>query len=187
MKEKRVPGTTMPYAGEEGMFALFRPLIKATNGLTLGQVCAVTGLEPSTVQNWIKRGFVARPVEKKYFERQLARILLISALRDSMRIEQIGALMARVNGDANSESDDIITEEALYDHLCELIRRRDEEATPLEAVPELVCQVTRDYSPPTPDAANRLRAALTVMVYAYTAGEYKREAERCFYAMGENP
>lgn len=180
MPEKRVPGTTMPYAGEEGMFAMFRPLIKATNGLTLGQVCAITGLEPSTIQNWIKRGFVAHPIQKKYYERQLARILLISTLRDSMKIDQIGELMARVNGDADDESDDIITEEALYDDLCEIIRRRDESPAGMDAVPELVRQVTESYDPPTPDAAERLQTALTVMVYAYTAGEYKREAERCF-------
>ncbi len=87
-----VPGTSMPYE-EGGMFALFRPMIRATDGLTLRQVCSLTGLEPSTIQNWIKRGYVAHPVEKKYRERQLARILLISALRDCMKIDSIGALI----------------------------------------------------------------------------------------------
>ena len=38
-----VPGTSMPYE-EGGMFALFRPMIRATDGLTLGQVCKLTGL-----------------------------------------------------------------------------------------------------------------------------------------------
>ena len=62
MNDKRVPGTIMPYSEAGGMFAMFRPLIQATDGLTLSQVCAITGLEASTVQNWVKRGFVARPI-----------------------------------------------------------------------------------------------------------------------------
>ena len=114
MTEKMVPGTAIPYADSNGMFAMFRPLIRATDGLTLGQVCAITGLEVSTIQNWVKRKFVPRPVEKKYHERQLARILLISALRDGMKIDAIGELMTMVNGDADDVSDDIISEALLH-------------------------------------------------------------------------
>ena len=89
-----VPGAVITRDGGDGMFAMFRPLIQATGGLSLRQVCSVTGLEASTIQNWIKRGFVSHPAEKKYRERQLARILLISALRGCMKIESIGALLA---------------------------------------------------------------------------------------------
>ena len=125
MLQEHVPGTVMPYSEAGGMFAMFRPLIQATDGLTLGQVCAITGLEPSTVQNWVKRGFVAHPVRKKYHERQLARILLISALRESMQIDRIGELMALVNGSADDTGDDIVSEEQLYDYLCEAIGQTD--------------------------------------------------------------
>ena len=38
MREPRVPGTVMPYSEAGGMFSIFRPLIQATDGLTLGQV-----------------------------------------------------------------------------------------------------------------------------------------------------
>ena len=180
MNGKCVPGTVMPYSEQGGMFAMFRPLIQATDGLTLGQVCAVTGLEPSTVQNWVKRGFVARPVGKKYHERQLARILLISALRRSMKIERIGALMTLVNGDADDTSDDIISEQQLYDYLCEAIGRTEEAAPALEAIPGLVQSVTTDYTAPSPDAAARLQQALCVMVCAYTAARYEQEADKWF-------
>lgn len=65
MYDKLVPGTVMPYTDVAGgMFSVFRPMITATDGLTLGQVSALTGLEYSTVQNWVKRGFVAHPVQK---------------------------------------------------------------------------------------------------------------------------
>ncbi|MBR1810807.1 MAG: DUF1836 domain-containing protein [Clostridia bacterium] len=185
MAQKLVPGSTIPYAGSGGMFAMFRPLIHATDGLTLGQVCAITGLEPSTVQNWVKRRFVAHPVGKKYRERQLARILLISALRDCMKIDSIGALMAMVNGSADDESDDIIPEERMYDYLCAIIGQIGGNAPAVDAVPRLVQQVTADYDPPDEIAAKRLHDALTVMVCAYTAAQYKKEAELKFRRMKE--
>ena len=183
MREPRVPGTVMPYSEAGGMFSIFRPLIQATDGLTLGQVCAITGLEPSTVQNWVKRGFVPHPVRKKYHERQLARILLISALRESMQIDRIGELMALVNGSADDAGDDIVSEEQLYDYLCEAIRQTD--ALALADIPRTVQAVTADYSGPAPDDAKRLRLALCAMVSAYTAAQYKQAAEQWMEQMKE--
>lgn len=183
MQEPRVPGTVMPYSETGGMFAMFRPLIQATDGLTLGQVCAITGLEPSTVQNWVKRGFVAHPVRKKYHERQLARILLISALRESMQIDRIGELMGLVNGSADDTGDDIVSEEQLYDYLCEAIGQTD--ALTLKNIPQTVQTVTADYTGPTPESAQRLRLALCAMVSAYTAAQYKQAAEQWMEQMKE--
>ena len=168
-----------------GTFALFRPMIRATDGLTLRQVCAVTNLEPSTIQNWIKRGFVARPVNKKYRERQLALILLIGDLRDCMKIDNIGALLALVNGDTEDVSDDIISEEQLYDYLRAVIGRAGKGALSFEKIPAAVREVTHDYIPTDDTAADRLNEALTVMAYAYTAGQYKQEADRRFQLMKE--
>ena len=172
--------------GEDCTFALFRPMIRATDGLTLRQVCAVTRLEPSTIQNWIKRGFVARPVNKKYRERQLARILLIADLRDCMKIENIGALLASVNGDTEDTSDDIISEEQLYDYLRAVIGRAGKGALSFDAIPAAVREVTADYIPTDDTAAIRLNEALTVMAFAYTAGLYKQEADRRFQMIQED-
>ena len=186
MSSKQVPGTVMNYTESVGgMFAMFRPLIQATDGLTLSQVCSITGLEASTVQNWVKRGFVARPVRKKYHERQLARILLISALRDSMKIDQIGDMMSMVNGSADDTSDDIISEEALYDYLCEIIGRTEDAAPSLRSISGLVEDVTADYTGPTPGADRRLRRALGAMVCACTAARYKQEADKWFEQLKE--
>ena len=130
-----VPGTVIRREGGDGMFAMFRPMIQATDGLTLRQVCSITGLEGSTIQNWIKRGFVSHPIEKKYRERQLARILLISSLRDCMKIDNIGSLLHIINGNADDTGDDIISEEQLYDYLCEIIGNADSGTLTLEKVP----------------------------------------------------
>ena len=183
MQYQTIPGTTLPIAENNGMFEMFVPLIRATNGLTLSQVCAITGLEPSTIQNWVKRGFVARPVCKKYYERQLARILLISALRDAMKIDSIGDLMALVNGSANDESDDIIKEELMYDYFCETVSKINHAIPSLEEIPALVADTVKDYKEPRKGAAKRLADALCVMAYAYCCARYKQEADNLFAQM----
>ena len=178
-----IPGTTLPYDGDKGMFSKIRPLVRATDGLTLSQVCAITGLEGSTIQNWVKRGFVSRPEQKKCRERQLARILLISSLRDCMPLDRIGALMGMVNGDANDTGDDIISEEQMYDYLCAVIGRAEEK--PSDDISGVVAEITEDYTPLRDNAAVILRQALTVMALAYIAGKFKREADSLFDSMKE--
>ena len=183
MNEATVPGTVIPYTKGNGMFSVFIPMIKATGGLSLSQVCAITGLEASAIQNWVKRGFVAHPVNKKYFERQLARILLISALRSSMKIESIGELMHIVNGSADDESDDIISEEQLYDFLCETVSGLDPESVTKVSVDKVVDKVTSEYSPKSAENLERLKSALSVMAYAYMSGVLKQRAESQFNEM----
>lgn len=183
MNEATVPGTVIPYTKGNGMFSVFIPMIKATGGLSLGQVCAITGLEASAIQNWVKRGFVAHPVNKKYYERQLARILLISALRSSMKIESIGELMHIVNGSADDESDDIISEEQLYDFLCETVSGLDPESVTKVSVDKVVDKVTSEYTPKSAENLERLKSALSVMAYAYMSGVLKQRAESQFNEM----
>ncbi|MBR6808585.1 MAG: DUF1836 domain-containing protein [Clostridia bacterium] len=186
MRGKTVPGTEMPYTDiKGGMFSLFRPMIEAADGLTLGQVCAITSLEFSTVQNWVKRGYVDHPVRKKYYERHMARILIISAMRDSMQIERIAELLSVVNGSVFDESDDIIPEGKLYDYLCEIVRLLDHRNLAEDETYRIICDVTSDYVGPTEDSSCRLIKALTVMVYAYISGQLRREAEMYFAELKE--
>lgn len=178
MADKFIPGTVIPKDGaiQGGMFALLRPMIAATDGLTLAQVCAITGLESSTVQNWVKRGFVAHPENKKYYDRHLARILIISMLRDSLRIDDVGELMRMINGDATDESDDLIPEPELYDCLCGIVAQADpgqsEEELRVLIGPAIGhCHVRGE------DVMERLTTAMMVMVRAYQSAALKREAE----------
>ena len=183
MSESTIPGTNLTFTKNDGMFSMFEPLIKATDGLTLGQVCAITGLETSTIQNWVKRQFVARPVKKKYHERQLARILLISSLRDAMKIDSIGELMKMVNGNTDDESDDIISEEKMYDYFCKISKAAKDNDVNMNGIAGLVAASLNDYEAPNEFAFKRLCNALTIMVYAYIASEYKKEAEIMLNAM----
>ena len=160
-------------------FAELGALIRAADGLSLAQVCSLTGLEPSTVQNWIKRGFVPHPEHKRYGERHVARILLIDALRDSLLIERVGELMRYINGNADDTADDLITEQALYDLFNAAVAGvRDIYVPPelmMEKVAGIVSKVIPDHA-----ARERIVPAVAVMVNAYIAGRYKQEADRIY-------
>ena len=163
-------------------FAELSALIRAADGLSLAQVCALSGLEPSTIQNWIKRGFVPHPDRKRYDERHLARILLIDAMRDGMLIERVGALMRYINGDADDTADDIIGEQALYELFRRAVKTACEQCVPPDRVGEIVKETMRgEVSDHT--AAERLVPALTIMVNAYLAARYKNEADRLYEKM----
>ena len=55
-----IPGTTLKYseAARNDSFSMIAPVLEATGGLTLSQLSTLTGLEGTTIQNWIKRGWV---------------------------------------------------------------------------------------------------------------------------------
>lgn len=162
-----IPGTNMKYSSNDEAFSMFRPMIQITGGLSLSQVCAITGLQASTIQNWVKRGYAPRPIKKKYQERHLARILLISSLRDCMNIEEIGELMKLINGDTEDESDDIISESKLYDYFSRCINNLD---TNLQD-DQIEKTVTEVLTNEEQTVKQKLVYALKVMVYAYILGK----------------
>lgn len=170
----------MPYTEEnKAAFSYIEPLIAAAGGLSLSQVCAITGLEGSTVQNWVKRGWVAKTTDKKYGEVQVARILMINALRDCLQLECIARLMRYINGSTQERWDDIIPESALYNYLCEAVYRITSTGCFSEAaVAKTVREIATGYEGPTPDAKGRLYGGLTVMVYACVGGAIKRTTEQ---------
>ena len=179
MEEKRLPGTPLLFGEKREPFAVFRRIAEAAGGLSLSQICALTGLESSTVQNWVKRGWVARPVNKKYGERQLSRILIISALRDSLQLEQIADLLAFVNGSTEDVSDDIVEEARLYDDFCGCVAALNNgEGITEEKIRSAVRERIRDYQGPDPQAAEKLEKALFVMTEAYLAALLRRGAEK---------
>lgn len=162
-----IPGTNIEYGQSDDAFSVLRPMIEITGGLSLGQICRITGLQSSTIQNWVKRGYVPHPDQKKYYERHLSRILLISALRECMNIEEIGELMMLINGDTDDESDDIISETKLYDYFCKAVKNLNELSLEGENIENSIAEILKNE-----DEANmdKLTLALKVMVYAYISG-----------------
>ena len=178
-RDKLLPGTSTTHItqGEKG-FAKIEVLLDATGGLSLSQVCAVTGLEGSTIQNWVKRGWVAHPKGKKYEEIQIARILIINALKECIKLEHIALLMAYLNSNTKEDSDRIIKESELYDYLCEALQSLGH-ADDLSrgGVESVVDRVITNYKGPSASSRHRIRKALTVMIYACVCTDVKRRTE----------
>ncbi len=180
MQMKHFPGTAIPFnpALHKNSFLVISSLCAATGGITLSQIVEMTGLEGTTVQNWVKRGWVSKTVGKKYNERQIARILIISVLRDSIPLTQIAGLMSYVNGSVDDMSDDIIDEGELYSRLCAIIYELDENKLSTGSIKSAIKEHLADYKGPLPDSKERLFGALRVMVTAYIAAMIKRKSEK---------
>ena len=176
-KERLLPGAALTYddSGEKG-FSKIEMLISATGGLSLSQVCAVTGLEGSTIQNWVKRGWVPNPRGKKYDDIHVARILIINALKECIKLEHISLLMKYVNEAPADSSDENVKESDLFNFLCdalEILGQADDRANGgVESVVETVIQDHRDAP-----FYEKIRKALAVMIYACVCTDVKRRTE----------
>jgi len=178
-KAMQQPGMTASAASPNDKgFSKIEMLLEATGGLSLSQVCAVTGLEGSTIQNWVKRGWVEHPVGKKYEEVHIARILIINALKECIKLEHIALLMSYVNGKSQDGSEAVIKESTLYNYLCEALKQSrravDHSKSGVESV---IDNVIKDYSDPNPDSRIRIRKALTLMIFACVCTDVKRGTE----------
>lgn len=166
-------------------FESIRPAFAATGGLMLSQVVEITGVGGSTIQNWIKRGWIPSPVEKKYGERQVARILIVDMLRKSMQLENIVKLMECVNGNVEDQSDDIIKDADLYMYIYNIIKRiKPLENFTISRLDEIIREEIDDYDGPgadytgnVSDTAGRLHDALRIIILTYISSELRKNAE----------
>ncbi len=178
-----IPGTALKFNkfATDDCFSLIAPLLTVTKGLTLAQVRELTGLETSTIQNWIKRGWVKNPAEKRYGEEQVMRIILINMMRGSMQMEQIAFLMSYINGSVDDRSDDILPDRELFNILCSIIYECEQNAIydtqELDIVIEthLKNVITRDDV-----SKKKLRTTLRAMVLAILSTRMRESAQKAF-------
>jgi len=178
---KFIPGTTIKYTEQarESAFSLISPVLEATGGLTLSQLSKLTGLEGSTIQNWIKRGWVSSTKGKKYSEKQVLRILLINMLRRAMKLESIANLMTYINGDVEDTSDDIIDDIALYNVLCRMIfNAEDKKAFEPQDINAIISDELKKSQADIRSDADKLHKAAFVAVMAYRSAYIKSEMEK---------
>lgn len=179
-----IPGTTLPLTEEAAVraFSVLEPVFAVSGGgLLLSQITEMTGLSATTIQNWVKRGWVSKPVGKKYGELQVARILLINLLRPAMQLEHIAALLAYVNGRVDDRTDDIIPETALYTMVCAAILKLEAgREFHHESVIALIGAQLEGYEGPVPDAKERLTDALEVMLLNIAAATLMQQADAAY-------
>jgi len=172
-----LPGTTLPGNRSEAHRTqeLFQSMM-LTGGLTLGQVSTVTGLEPHTIQNWVKRGFLAPPRGKRYNMEQLCRIITINMLRGALPLERICGLLSYINGSLTDESDDIIDDTVLYFMFVRLAAQARTMKTPHQWQQAIEATLA-DYEEPFPGAALRIGKVLRIMLTAWIATRLRQETE----------
>ena len=178
-----IPGTVLQIRRDEAdrIRDQFTSMFLA-GGIVLSQVSGITGLEPYTVQNWVKRGFLVPPEKKRYTLRQLCRIININMLKSVLPMERICGLLEYINGHLDDESDDTIDDSQLYFMFVQLAARAREMDS--EADRELLLeQATESYVEPVTGAKDRVKQVLRVMLTAYVAARMRQEAENMLDAL----
>lgn len=172
-----IPGTTLTGERENAdrIDGLFQSMF-LTGGLTLSQVASVTGLESYTVQNWVKRGFLPSPQNKRYDMEQVCRLININILKGTMPLEQIIHLMSYLNGSLADESDDLVDDTILF-FLFVKLASRARYIGGSKAWDDALVEITEDYREPVPGARDKLIKVLKIMLTAWCANMLKQQAE----------
>lgn len=183
--EWTLPGTVLsvdadrPQAAEEVFSSLF-----LSGGLVLSQVTQVTGLEPYIIQNWVRRGFLAPPKQRKYTRRQLSRILMINALKSTLSIEQICKLLSYINGALDDEGDDTIDDTELYGAFVLVAGSMQKHGLTSESeMNRLIADGLKDYKESIPGAKERIEQALRIMITAWRAAQLQTKAQSMMNAL----
>jgi len=176
--EWTIPGTVLQIRREDadGVEERFSSMCLA-GGMVLSQVASITGLEPYTIQNWVKRGFLPPPEHRKYSMGQLCRILNINMLKNTLSMETICGLLGYINGKLDETADDIIDDAQLYFLFVRLAARAKQLEEP-DAWKRAMDDALRDYREPVPGARERIEKTLQIMLVAWLAARARQRAEQ---------
>lgn len=183
--EWKIPGTVLTVQKEDtaNVESLFNSMFLA-GGMVLSQVSSITGLESYMVQNWVKRGFLAKPQQKRYTLRQLCRIININMLKSVLPMEEICGLLTYINGQLDDESDDLIDDATLYFLFVRLASRAEGVRSAAER-DRLIAEIMMQYQETIPGAAARVEKVLRIMLTAWTSAQLRAEAEEMLQTLGQ--
>ena len=180
-----IPGTTLEGQRENAdrIDGLFQSMFLA-GGLTLSQVSSITGLETYTIQNWVKRGFLSPPQNKRYNMEQVCRIIIINMLKGALALEQSCSLISYINGSLTDESDDIIDDALLYFKFVSLAARARHIGGSKEWG-EALEEVMASYTEPFPGAREKVTKVLRIMLTAWIAARLKEQTDSMIAELGK--
>ena len=175
--EWTLPGTVLqiPQKDAAHIQQVFSSLFLG-GGIVLSQVSGITGLEPYTVQNWVKRGFLPPPEKKRYSLRQLCRIININMLKSVLPMERICSLLTYINGHLDDVSDDMIDDSQLYFMFVELAMQARELSDEVSRENALA-QILSSYEEPVPGAKERVAKVLRIMLMGFLAARLQQQTE----------
>ena len=176
--EWTIPGTAI-----RGKRSEVEASIRQIEGMFLGggmirsQLASVSGVEAHDIQNWVKRGFLPSPVNKRYSIHQFSRIVTINMLRTAMPMEKICSLLTYINGKLDDESDDLIDDTVLYFMFLRLAARA-RHIGGKDNWEVAIADILADYDEPIPGAKQRIDQVLRIMLTAWIGVQTIRRAEQ---------
>lgn len=173
-----IPGTVLTAKKDDAVYIenQFNSMFLG-GGMVLSQVAGITGLEPYTVQNWVKRGFLPPPERKKYTLGQLCRIININMLKNVLPMERICGMLSYINGHLDDESDDIIDDSKLYFMFVRLAAHYRVMQNP-EGRDAQIEKELENYVEPVPGAKERVKKVLCIMLTAWASAQLQSAAEK---------
>lgn len=137
--------------------------------LLLSAVSEKTGVEPSAIQNWVKRGYVENAKGKKYSREQVAQIILLNNLKNALALDEAAELLAAVKKKTGASSVDILG--VLASSLIRALRFNSTDRDSLKSVINIELRNSAVNNAGLSDFI--LSAALSSL-----CGEYRRLAQR---------
>ena len=104
------------------------------------------GLTAAMINNYVKNGHLDKPIKKKYSRRQLARLIVITCLKNVFAIQEISKTISSLTKDGDSE--------AMYDNFVMCMNEEKREGLPEVIVS--ACDTVRLYKQ-THDLVEKLK------------------------------
>ncbi|PMC53025.1 DUF1836 domain-containing protein [Gemella sanguinis] len=104
------------------------------------------GLTAAMINNYVKNGLLDKPIKKKYSRRQLARLIVITCLKNVFAIQEISKTISSLTKDGDSE--------AMYDNFVMCMNEEKREGLPEVIVS--ACDTVRLYKK-THDLVEKLK------------------------------
>ena len=176
--EWTIPGTVLrgPRADVEASIRQIEGMFLG-GGMIRSQLASVSGVEAHDIQNWVKRGFLSNPVNKRYSIQQFSRIVTINMLRSAMTMDKICSLLTYVNGELDDESDDLIDDTTLYFMFLRLAARA-RHIGGQDSWDTAIADILKDYAEPIPGAKKRIDQVLRIMLTAWIGVRTIQKAEQ---------
>jgi hypothetical protein len=92
------------------------------------------GLTASMINNYVKHGYIAKPIKKKYQRHQIARLIAITTLKTVFSIQEISATLNMLHKSADSRE--------LYDDFVDYMNGNKLEVAPIIST---ACQTVKLY------------------------------------------
>lgn len=178
---KYLPGTNVEIPRSINSIRTLCHSLFLTGGLTLSQVSSLTNLSPQVLQNWVRRGFVPPPVNKRYSQSQFFRIAIINFLKDNLRIDIIVKLLRYTNINSPELPAEPIDDAALYQYFIEALILADNDLAKVEIS---IKSVLKMFKEPYPGAAKRLTAVIRILITYFISSQIKNSGDLLLHNIG---